>query len=393
MPQKDYTEDLLGLKDVFVTKIEESEYEKHIFLECKLESQVCPHCHMETKRVHSYTLQVVKDTPIGAKPTLLHLHKRRYYCPHCGKTFLQKLPFLKRYQRYTQRLMANVINQFKTSYSTKSIAKMNNISIGTAFRILDKIQYPQPRLSKVIAIDEFKGNAGRKFQCILTNPSERQVLDILPAKLTTMLELYFLSFSRAEREKVELVVMDMSEQFADIATTCFPKAKIVVDKFHVCRHVTWALESVRKEVQESLSDEKRKWFKRSRFILLKRSEDLNEEEINKLTVMLSYSEDLRWAYYSKEKFYEFMKSNSYEEAAIKYHNWRIATIPSGLSRFLKCCEMFEKRKEQILRAFENGYTNGYTEGCNNKIKVLKRNCYGVRNFDRFRNRILHMMSA
>ena len=49
-------------------------------------------------------------------------------------------------------------------------------------------------------------------------------------------------------------------------------------------------------------------------------------------------------------------------------------------------------QDYILNSFECPYTNGYTEGVNNKIKVLKRNAYGVRNFKRFKNRILHMMT-
>lgn len=45
----------------------------------------------------------------------------------------------------------------------------------------------------------------------------------------------------------------------------------------------------------------------------------------------------------------------------------------------------------ILNSFDCSYTNGFTEGVNNKIKVLKRNAYGYRNFPRFRNRILHIV--
>ncbi len=45
-----------------------------------------------------------------------------------------------------------------------------------------------------------------------------------------------------------------------------------------------------------------------------------------------------------------------------------------------------------IKSFSYPYTNGYTEGCNNKIKVIKRNAYGYRNFSRFRNRILHVFA-
>ena len=46
----------------------------------------------------------------------------------------------------------------------------------------------------------------------------------------------------------------------------------------------------------------------------------------------------------------------------------------------------------ILNSFSSAIINGFTEGCNNKIKVFKRNAYGYRNFKRFRNRILHMFA-
>ena len=45
-----------------------------------------------------------------------------------------------------------------------------------------------------------------------------------------------------------------------------------------------------------------------------------------------------------------------------------------------------------FNSFDTPYTNGFTEGCNNKIKVLKRNAFGYQNFTRFRKRILFMFT-
>lgn len=390
----DYTEDLLGLKDVIVTKIKEIDNEKHIYLDCKLQTQVCPHCHFPTKRVHSYRVQTVKDIPSFGKLTLLHIRKRRYYCPFCGHVFQEKLSFLNRYQRTTPRLLAQVLNDFRSSDSTKAIAKRNGISPGVATRMFRFVSYGNPKLPKVLSIDEFKGNAGRKYQCILADPIHRKVLDILPNRLTTELKNHFLStYTLDQRKNVEYFVMDMSGQFAEIVQFCFPNAKIIIDKFHVCRHVLWALEKKRKDIQSSLSPDKRKWFKRSRFILLKNSDKLTQEEISKLEIMMKYSEELRTAYALKESFCKLLSSSSRAEAEKNYLGFQLCVHITNIPEFEKCYEMIAKRKERFLRAYSTGYTNGFTEGCNNRIKVLKRNCYGVRNFERFRNRILHMMSA
>lgn len=388
-----YTEDLLGLKGVVLIKIEEIENVKHIYLETKTESMVCPHCHFETKKTHAYRNQIVKDTEIAGLQSILHIRKRRYYCKSCGHTFYEKLTFLKRYQRLTQRVMVKVINDYRHEHSTKRIAEMNHLSPGVTTRIFDKISYSKPKLSRVLSIDEFKGNAGRKFQCILTDPVEHQVLDILPTKKSEDIRAYFGNYSIYERKKVKYLVMDMSQQFRDIILSCFPEAQIVTDKFHVCRYGIWAMEKIRKDFQKSLKPEDRKWFKRSRWIMISHSRNLKEEDIDQLTIMLSYSERLRNAYYTKEAFFRFMDSQNLEEAKDKLMNFRLAVHVVDLPEFTALYAMIKRWEPYILRAFSSGYTNGYTEGCNNKIKVLKRNCYGVRNFNRFRNRILHMMAA
>ena len=394
MLYSNYTTELLGLKDVIVTDVKEKDSQIHVFVEPILQAQVCPACHHETKRTHAYRMQLVKDLPLQGKHCILHLRKRRYRCTHCGSVFQEKLPFLQRYQRNTKRLISKIMYDYACEHSTVSIAKRNGISNGTAIRIFDHISYPRPKLPQVLSIDEFKGNAGsRKFQSILTDPVHRRILDILPSKNSENLIAYFLKFPLNERKQVQYLVMDMSLQFYGVMTSCFPNAEVVTDKFHVCRHITWALERVRKAEQKKFSDERRKYFKRSRWLLLSRQKNLNEDQSLQLENMLMLSPDLREAYWLKEVFYTFMDSKNLEEAKKNLRNWNLCIGVSTLKEFQKCFEMINRWQQPILRAFSLPYSNGFTEGCNNRIKVLKRNCYGVRNFDRFRNRILHMMTA
>lgn len=391
----DYTEDLLGLKDAIITKVENNDGMLHIFLEMKLVTQVCPHCHHETKRTHDYRHQKVKDLSSFGQIVYLHLRKRRYYCPHCGKNFLEKISFIPRYQRITTRMTAHILNEFKKVCSIKSVADRYNISQTKATRLLDYISYPKPSsFPEIISIDEFKGNAGgRKFQCILTNPKKKQVLDILESRKGEDLYKYFSEIDRPRRDMVKYFVMDMSNHFRTIAHTCFPNAIVVADKFHVCRQVTWALERVRKEEQKKFIKDRRIYFKKSRWILLKRKENLNEEELLQLEGMLQISPKIRDAYLLKEKFYFFMDSQNVHEARSRLKEWFIYVGIANLSEFNACLDTFTRWSKEILAAFDCGFSNGFTEGTNNKIKVLKRISYGVKNFNRFRNRILHATAA
>lgn len=132
-----------------------------------------------------------------------------------------------------------------------------------------------------------------KFQCILTDPNKHKVLDILPERTIESLSGYFTGFT--DRKNVKYVVMDMSSLFRSMAQSCFPKAKIIADKYHVYRQVQWAFEDVRKEEQKKFSKTRRQYFKRSRTLLLKAREKLTADEFEQISHMLSISKPLAQA--------------------------------------------------------------------------------------------------
>ena len=70
-------------------------------------------------------------------------------------------------------------------------------------------------------------------------------------------------------------------------------------------------------------------------------------------------------------------------------DWEYLAEIAGLPEFNACTTAVHNWSKEIINSFGVPHPNGYTEGCNNKIKVLKCVCFGVRNIRRFRNRILH----
>ena len=145
----------------------------------------CPRCNSNTDKIHDYRIQKIKDISSFGSHTILHLRKRRYVCPFCNKRFYEQIPFLPRYHRITSRLIANILNSLRTVHSIKDVAKTANVSSTTATRIFDHIKYSNKSLPRVVSMDEFKGNAGgEKFQCIITDPEHKKVLDILPIAIS-----------------------------------------------------------------------------------------------------------------------------------------------------------------------------------------------------------------
>ncbi len=272
------------------------------------------------------------------------------------------------------------------------MAKKANVSPTTVNRIFDHVHYSRPHsLPKVLAIDEFKGNAGgEKYQCILVDPKKKRILDILPDRKQNHLIDYIKCYSRHERLQVQFFICDMWNQYAELARLFFPNAKIIVDKYHFIRQVTWAIENVRKRVQKDMPSDLRKYFKRSRTLILKRAENLKPDEVERLNAMLLYNDELRQAYRLKESFYEICQNPKYSQQRTDFYEWITYAESQNIREFKACITAFRNWSKEILNAFKYGYTNGCTEGYNNKIKVLKRISYGVRNFKRFRTRILHI---
>ena len=308
MSQENYIAQLLDMEGIEITDLKSTTDQIVISFRLNRRDHVCPACKAVTDQVHDYRVQMVKDLPIQGKRVRWEYHKRRYRCNCCGKRFAERLALLPHYHRIASRVAAYAITELSKKQSNKDIAQRLDVSTSTVGRWLRLLDFQPPKqLPAVVAIDEFRGNAGReKFQCILTAPTRKAILDILPSRKSHELIDYLKRFEN--RRAVEYVVMDMNVPYFEIAKALFPNAKIVIDRFHVVRYCTWALENVRKRVQKNLPASERKYFKRSRKLLLSHMKALSDENKQAVERMLLVSRDLREAYLLKEVFYALMQS-------------------------------------------------------------------------------------
>lgn len=388
MLYQDYTTKLLDMEHMNVKGIENLSDRLILHVEMKRRPANCPCCGMPTDTIHDYRIQTVKDSPIQGKTVHWQYRKRRYRCTNCGKRFYEKNWLLPKWHRLTNRLALQVIQRLQEKVSRKDLSKEFNVSESTVCRWMNLTECGKPNdLPNVVSIDEFKGNVGgEKFQCILTAPTEKRVLDILPDCKERHIYEYLQRFKN--RDQVQFFVSDMRKEYIAMAKHLFPNAKIVIDKFHVVRYCTWAVENVRKRVQKGLHPDERKYFKRSRTLLLLRKDKLKDNGKETVIRMLRFHKDLANAYLLKEKFYAFMTSENSLAARERLHALILFAVAANLPEFEPLLSVLRNWTQYILNAFDCEYTNGFTEGCNNKIKVLKRIAFGYRNFANFRQRIL-----
>ena len=381
-----YIEKLIGFQGVQVKNIEEKE-EKQIFsIELERKEVKCPCCGKMTSKVHDYRTQIIKDLPEFGKTIDISYRKRRYVC-ECGKRFAEPNDFLARYQRMTNRAITELLDRLSNVHSYTSVGKEFGVSPNTVIRFFENVQYPKPtKLPEVIGIDEFKGNSGgEKFNGILTDIAQKRVIDILKTRKSGDLYTYFRNYDRSE---VKYFVSDMYAPYRELAETFFPNATYVIDKYHWIRQATWAFENVRKEVQKKFSKKHRIYFKHSRSLLLKRMDKLGPEQVTQVMIMLDCSAELSTAYFLKEQLYKILDMADPVKQRAQFSDWIEEAEESEVKAFQKCAKTYRNWFEPITNSFFCPYTNGFTEGCNNKIKVLKRNAFGMQDFNRFRNRIL-----
>lgn len=385
MLMKDYTAELLNLEDVIITNVENISDQLHVYVELPRREHICPACGAVTDRVHDYRMQTIKDVPL-ARDTFLHLRKRRYRC-NCGKRFFEKNPFLPRYYRVTSRLVDQIIQEFRKIVPATEIGSRFNVSAVTAMRYFNCFNQRVRELPEVLSLDEFKGNSGgQKYNSIVVDPKDRKVLDILPNRYENDLIKYFSQFP--SKTKVKYFVCDMNPHFRNVANTCFKQATVVADRYHVVRQVFWALEKVRKNEQSKLPDRHRKYFKKSRYLLMKPMEKLSSEEMDRLALMFEMAHRLADAYRIKNEFLTVFHSKSSAEGRQKLIDWLLSVEVMQIPEFDDCTKAYCNWFQEILNSMDVPWSNGYIEGCNNKTKVLKRVCFGMRNFNNFRKRIL-----
>jgi transposase len=193
--QLHYTEKLLGLKDVQVVDVQETEDSIEITLHPTRTSHPCPHCQRESTRIHDYRMQRMQHVRYGPRSLYYRLRKRRFVCTHCQRRFTERYDWVGRYQRRTQAHMQLILQNLKQIRSLASVARDCHTSPTTVQRIFQWIVPTPPPLPRVLCLDEFKGNTGHeKYQCILVDGTQKRIYDILPSRKQADLEAYFQRF-------------------------------------------------------------------------------------------------------------------------------------------------------------------------------------------------------
>ena len=383
-------------------KLIENHYEICVELKKSI-TTICDKCGSENLTLKDKVPQYYQMDKMLGLPTWMVYNRKQYRCGHCGHNVYLKCEDLGK-SKYTSNLLLGIMDKLGQVKSRASISREYDVSKTLVTDVADSLPEETIKLGPILCIDEFKGNLDSpdakwkdKYQTILVDGRNRRIIDILPTRQYADLVEYFIKIPLEEREKVEYCISDMSPIFIGVFKKVFPKAVIIIDRFHYTRLIVEAFEDIRKSLQDN-TRYKHLGIKKLHKLFLKHADEIEGEECaearEKLAKVFEKFPQLRQAYDILQEFYKFNQSSDRNVARIKFAQLKqkIEKL-EGYEQIKKAMRSIENKLKYILNSFLISETNSYAEGYNNFIKVLKRVSYGCKNLLRFKKRVMYIQSC
>lgn len=392
--------DLTELLDIPELVVDDYEIQRGVvFIHAhpKENKNVCNKCGSKKVKVEeTLPKRVIRDRDIFGKQCFIIIHPRRYKCLNCENRFTEGFDFLDPRKSYTKRF-AEWIHKIAQKTDINFVSKLECIGYKKVEGIFYRLSKERISLKKDLSftklgIDEIAMKKGHKdFITIISDLTNGKPIAVLPERTKECLDEFFDGMEGKTKKKIKEVSIDMWGPYFDVIKEHLPKAKIVIDRFHVQTHLNDALTKVRRKIQKDLTDEQKEAIKGSRWPLVKNEEHLTQEEKKKLNEVFLACQLLKKYHYAKEQFREiFEEVDSRDYAGKKINQWIEGIHQENLFHYGKFITTLQNWKQYILNYFISKTTNGFVEGLNNKIKLLKRIGFGFTNFEHFRLRILQI---
>jgi len=319
-------------------------------------------------------------------------------CRSCGKVKRERLEFLADNPLYTKRFAYYVGRRSRTS-TIKGVAEELHLDWGSV-KELDK-QYMRAQLAKAgtpapkaIGIDEISIRKGHTYRIVVSDLIRgRPIWFGGENRSEKSMSQFYAWLGEKKSRGIRLAVMDMWKPFRTATEEHAPNAAILFDKFHVMRHLGAALDQVRKSEYARLTGKDRRFIKGQKYTLLSRRENLTLEGRRALKALLAANKRLNTAYLLKESFGQLWSYKREGWARRFFENWRASLKWQRLKPYEKFAEMIDRHWDGIAAYCEpeNKVSLGFVEGLNNKIRVIQRRAYGLRDEEYLRLKILTCM--
>jgi len=394
----------LDIPDVTIQTVETDRHGDFVLtVKSTVEGTSCHTCGKKITKVYGYDREItLRHLPILGRKTYIRLRPVRYQCPYChgNPTTTQQLSWYTSKSTYTKVYEAHILLKLVNS-TVQDVCMKEDIGYEAVMGMLDRhiqgeVDWNQFTRLDVLGLDEISLKKGhRDFVTIITGrlADETFILGVLADRKKSTVKTFLSGMPRKLRKTIQAVCSDMYDGFIHAAQEVFGKrVKIVIDRFHVAKLYRKGLDTLRKHelqrLKQELSAEEYKQLQGVMWALRKREDHLTDEDKDLLARLFVHAPLLKVAYELCNALTGiFEKRIGKRRAKSQLTDWIARVRASTLHCFNTFVTTLEKWMDEIANYFLDRQTSGFVEGLNNKIKVIKRRCYGILNVTHLFQRI------
>lgn len=387
---------LLGIESPWIVKdvkVQADKEEIVIYLEVPSGSRFfCPKCGRAGCGLKDRRERVWRHLDTCQYKTLINAPLPRVDCPDCGvKTIVP--PWGETYSRFTALFERFAIDALQ-EMSITGVCRLLRVSWDEADTIIERavrrgLNRMELKGLRKIGIDEKAVKKGHKYITVVYDLATSRVIWVGKDRKKETLDAFFASLPQEVLKGIECITVDMWKPYRASCLEWIEKAeeKMVLDKFHLTKHLNEAVNDVRKAEHSKLKKEGIELLNRSKYDWLFNWENIPEHRQKSFNELRKHDLKTVRAWHIKETF-RYLWDYTYPANARKFFNsWYYWATHSRISPIIKVAKRFKKHFPQILTYFKFRISNSMAEGINNKIQSIKKKAYGFVNVDRFINMI------
>lgn len=381
---------VLGLPDL---ELESIEYAENIYINAVFKGRPqCPHCSSGHLQIKSSFPREINHSKHGNQIVIVRFRSHKYLCMCCKRYFNLKIQGLLGKYQSSESFKLDVFERHSGGVAQSYLSSTHKISHATVERwyktfIKDRVDGMKNNpLPRVIGIDEHFFTKKKGYATTIADLKSHRVYDIVLGRSEASLEEYLSKLPGKDR--VQVVVMDLSSTYRSIVRKHFPKAKIVADRFHVVRLIGHQFLKAWKQFDPVGRQN------RGLLSLMRRHEEkLKPEQRERLEKYFDKFPILRILWKFKHELHNLMREKHLSKSSVwqKIHQFlpmldQLRASPIGPLKTLG--ETMYAWRDEIARMWRFSKTNSITEGLHNKMEMISRRAFGFRNFENYRLRVL-----
>jgi len=389
----------LDIPDVQIKKFDASTKKGFVVtVTSEQKGTTCQHCGKPIDKFYGYSKEItLRHLPILEKLVWIKIKPKRYQCPYCdnGPTTTQtcswydsKSPHTKAYEQW---LLRDLINSTITDVSMKRGIGKAAVE-GIINRHIDQqVDWQNIKAIPLLGIDEIALKKGHKDFVVIVSAineqGEKHILAVLPDRKKDTVKAFLAAIPAVNKATIQRVCVDMYEGYSNAVYETLPGVAVIVDRFHVAKNYRGCADKARKQemkvLKNTLSDDEYAELKGVMWLFRKKWATLSTDQQTTLLLLFSYTPVLQQVYLFREVLTSiFNRPLTKPQAVIELDAWIKQVQELGLSCFDSFVGTLQKWMNEISNYFIQRESSGFVEGLNNKIKVIKRRCYGIYNLGR-----------